>query len=227
MTTTAARKGQKGLAMEGAIARWYDRNTRNYRVQFRKDAERITATLAEGSKILEVAPGPGFLSIEIAKRGRYDITGMDLSRTFVDLATANAREAGVNVTFRVGNASGMPFDDNGFDFVVCQAAFKNFTEPEKAIDEMYRVLKPGCRALINDLRHDITDREIDDFVPMLGMSRVNAVLTRLTFKHMLRDRAFTIEQMRDLAARSAFGSAEVVCVGLAMDVWLKKPSRTE
>ena len=48
----------------------------------------------------------------------------------------------------------MPFDSGSFDFVYCRAAFKNFSEPIRAIDEMNRVLKPGGKAVIVDLRKD-------------------------------------------------------------------------
>ncbi len=48
----------------------------------------------------------------------------------------------------------MPFESETFDFLLCRAAFKNFTEPLQALREMCRVLKPGGRALIIDLRRD-------------------------------------------------------------------------
>lgn len=60
----------------------------------------------------------------------------------------------VEVNFRQGNASAMPFADNTFDLIFCRAAFKNFSQPVEAMNEMYRVLKPGARALIIDLRKD-------------------------------------------------------------------------
>ena len=92
---------------------------------------------------LEVAPGPGYLAVEMARTGRVLVTGLDVSRTFVQIAEQNAREAGVSVDFRQGDAAAMPFADDSFDLVVCQAAFKNFTLPQTAIAEMHRVLRPG------------------------------------------------------------------------------------
>jgi len=91
-------------------------------------AERLPA----GACVLDVAPGPGFFAIELAKLGDFRITGLDISRTLVKIAAKNARTAGVNVDFRLGNASAMPFADESFDFVYCSAAFKNFSEPVKA-----------------------------------------------------------------------------------------------
>src|SRR5579864_7601256 len=91
----------KAPEMEGAIARWYagirgsDRQIQSYREQ----AALLTNGLAAGSRVLEVAPGPGYLAIEIARLGTFEVTGMDISRTFVEIASDNARKAGVTATF--------------------------------------------------------------------------------------------------------------------------------
>ena len=58
--------------------------------------------------------------------GNYHIVGLDISRTFVEIAQAKAREAAVDIDFCQGNASHMPLADDLFDFLVCSAAFKNF-----------------------------------------------------------------------------------------------------
>lgn len=86
----------------------------------------------------------------------------------------------------------MPFGDASFDLVVCMAAFKNFSDPAGAIDEMYRVLKSGGQASIFDLRKDATRDEIDALVRQMHLSAVNAYLTRWTFQSLLLKRAPTI-----------------------------------
>src|SRR5262245_6006552 len=125
MTTTLRAKktkGYRGLAMEGAIARWYARNTAGR--DHRKTAELVSSRVAAGSSILEVAPGPGYLAIELARLDVYHVTGLDISQSFVEIATANAQDASVNVDFHHGDAASMPFPADSFDFIVCQAAFK-------------------------------------------------------------------------------------------------------
>src|SRR6516225_10363240 len=109
-------KGYKGMGMEGRIATWYAKNTANDIAEFQALAERLAKkAIPAGSRILEVAPGPGYLAIEIARRGRYAITGLDISKTFVEIAIANARTASVEIDFQHGNASAMPFADDTFD----------------------------------------------------------------------------------------------------------------
>ena len=71
----------------------------------------------------------------------------------------NARQAAVAVEFRQGNASEMPYPDASFDFVVCRAAFKNFSDPMGALNEIHRVLRPGGRASVLDLRRESSPQE--------------------------------------------------------------------
>src|SRR3974390_1334965 len=105
------------------------------------------------------------------------------------MARENARTAGVQVNFQLGNASAMPFPDASFDFVYCSAAFKNFTEPVKALDEMHRVLRPGGEAVIVDLCKDTPPAEIDRYIDQSERSPLDRWLTRMVFRHMLLKRA--------------------------------------
>src|SRR5215470_6936087 len=93
-------KGYKGAGMEGFVARWYTRTRRNEIEDFRRQAEAVAARLRPGSDVLEVAPGPGFFAIELAKLGNFQITGLDISRTFTNIASENAQNAGVKIDFR-------------------------------------------------------------------------------------------------------------------------------
>ncbi len=127
--TEKRQKGYKGLAMEGIVARWYTRIRRSGSQieNWRKQAAHLTGGLPDGADALEVAPGPGYFAIELARLDRLHVTGLDISHTFVEIARENARQAGASVDFQQGNASSMPFADSSFDLIICQAAFKNFS----------------------------------------------------------------------------------------------------
>jgi ubiquinone/menaquinone biosynthesis C-methylase UbiE len=183
---TASQKGWKGIGMEGTIARWYTRTRRRD-----MKAKSVAHQLPSGSRVLEVAPGPGFFAIELAKLGDFAVTGLDINRTFVEIADKNARDAGVKVDFRHGNASAMPFSDESFDFVYCSAAFKNFAQPPEALNEICRVLRPRGEARIVDLCRDTPVGEIDTYVNRSGRSRIDAWFTKWTFRHVLLRRAYT------------------------------------
>lgn len=216
------KKGYRGLGMEGAIARWYARNTGKQMHGYRRAAEKWAAALPAGARVLEVAPGPGYFAIELAKLGAFRITGLDVSKTFIDLATKNAAAAGVAVTFQQGNASEMPFAPDSFDLVYCRAAFKNFSEPTDALREMYRVLKPGGKAVIVDLRKDTSIASVREAVREMGLSRVNAWLTRLVFEHVLLKRAYTTDDVRRMVAETPFGVCTIECDLIGMEVLLTK-----
>src|SRR5580698_1564181 len=94
------KKAYKGLAMEGMIATWYARNTANDLAEFEAEARRIAEHLRPGSRVLEVAPGPGYLAIALARLGSYRVAGIDISRSFVRIASENAATVGAEVEFR-------------------------------------------------------------------------------------------------------------------------------
>jgi|SRR5579884_546705 len=219
--TTKTKKGYKGLGMEGFIARWYARNTEGA-TRHREVAERIASGLTDGAHILEVAPGPGFLAIEVAKFGRFQVAGLDISKTFVQIASENAAKAGVAVTFYQGDAAAMPFSADVFDLIVCMAAFKNFTEPVQALNEMYRVLNNGGRALIIDLRPDVSDEAIVAEVKKMKLSWFSSLMTKLTFKHMLRKRAYSREQLRDMISQTPFKTCDIREDSIGFEVSLGK-----
>jgi ubiquinone/menaquinone biosynthesis C-methylase UbiE len=146
---------------------------------------------------------------------------VDISRTFVELAKANARKAGVSIDVRQGDVHALPFPDGTFDFLVCRAAFKNFSNPVKALAEMRRVLKPEGRGLIIDMRRDIPDVEIDEFVRSRPIGWLNARIISLTFKHMLRKRAYRASEMQDMARQAGFSRCDIEKVPLGMEVSLQ------
>ncbi|HLZ64020.1 MAG TPA: class I SAM-dependent methyltransferase [Ktedonosporobacter sp.] len=216
-------KGYKGMAMEGIVARWYAgiRSSGPQIEDWRKQAAQLTSGLPDGAAVLEVAPGPGYFSIEMARLGRFHVTALDISHTFVEIASENARQAGVSVNFRQGDASNMPFSAGSFDLIICQAAFKNFSRPGQAIDEMYRVLRDGGTAIIQDMWKDASDADIREEVNLMRLNPVNSLMTRGALGG-LRRRAYTKEQFERLAAASAFGSCEIKIGGIGLEIRLKK-----
>ncbi len=214
-------KAYKGLAMEGPIARWYTRNTRQGR-GFDELAQRISRIVPAGGAVLEVAPGPGFLSVEVARTGKYHVAGVEISKTFVEIERANAQAAGVHVDFRQGDAADLPFDDASFDFVVCTAAFKNFTRPARALGEMHRVLKPGGQALVQDLRRDASRAEVNREVEGMGLNWVNTALTKWTFSQMLLKSAYTEQQIRRFLVDAAIPKYRIQSSGIGFEIWIEK-----
>ncbi|MCU1684400.1 MAG: class SAM-dependent methyltransferase [Amycolatopsis sp.] len=209
--------------MEGPQARWYARlrGTEPQLEANRVQAAQLTADLPDGTDILEIAPGPGYHAVELAKLGRFTVTGLDISRTMVDIATEYAKRSGVTVDFRRGDATNLPFEAGSFDLIVCQAAFKNFVEPVRAINEIHRVLRNGGTAVIQDMSGEATNSAIDHEVLTMNVNRVNAFMTKVALLG-LRRRAFSPARFKDLAAQSTFGACTVSAEGIGLEVRLRK-----
>ncbi|HTU51057.1 MAG TPA: class I SAM-dependent methyltransferase, partial [Acidobacteriaceae bacterium] len=185
-------------------------------------AVRLEANLPAGSDVLEVAPGPGFLSIELAKSGKLHVHALEISNTMVELAVRNAADSHVKVDIQQGNASAMPFAENSFDLLVCRAAFKNFSEPVKALQEMHRVLRPGASGVIIDLRRDTPMSAIREYVNGIGIGTINRWMTLLTFRFMLLKRAYTRQEIEQMLGQVPFRRTEVQQNAIGMEIWFEK-----
>jgi ubiquinone/menaquinone biosynthesis C-methylase UbiE len=97
-------------------------------------------SLRVGTRLLDVATGPGVLAAAAAARGAI-ATGLDFSSAMI----ADARRRHAAVTFRDGDAQQLPFADGTFDAVVMNFGMLHLARPERAIAEAHRVLSPGGR----------------------------------------------------------------------------------
>jgi len=103
----------------------------------------------KGLRALDVGTGPGQLAFYLAQAG-FDVTGIDISPGMIKRAALKARELGLCVDFRTGDAEKLPFEDNAFDVVVTRNLVWTLPNPEAAVTEWRRVLKPGGRIIISD-----------------------------------------------------------------------------
>jgi ubiquinone/menaquinone biosynthesis C-methylase UbiE len=222
MDTVKTKKAYKGLPMEGPIAAWYARLTLKDIKRHKLMAAQMAKQIPAGGRVLEIAPGPGYFCIELARLGSYQITGLDISQSFVEIARKHAAAAGLAIEFRQGDASQMPFENESFDFTFCQAAFKNFARPVEAIAEMHRVLRPGGTAVIADLRRDAPPEEIEREIKGMGLGRLDEFLTRWTFQRMLLKSAYSMAEMEQFIAHTPFGRCRIDVNGVGFRVWMEK-----
>ena len=197
------------------MARWYDQS-RGFSPDQQRLAAHVRELLPQGGRILEIAPGPGHLSIDLARDAAYRVSGIDISQTCVDIARQHAAEAKVDVDFQQGNAASLPYPDASFDLILCSAAFKNFSQPAAALQQMRRVLAPTGRAIILDLRRNATMEDVQATLardePELGwMSRQ---LTMAIFRWVLLKRAYTSEEMERMVREAGFSQRDCVQEGI-------------
>jgi ubiquinone/menaquinone biosynthesis C-methylase UbiE len=186
--------------------------------EMKEEAKEVAAHIKDEDSVVEVAAGPGYLSIELAKLGKYKITGMDISKDFVAIAARNAKEAGVDIDFLQGNASSMPFPEKTVNFIICVLAFKNFKEPLTCLNEFYRVLKPGGIALIMDLNRNASIDAMKRFVKTFGLKGINASIASIIQRHG----AYTKKEFETFISQTEFKDCNIEDSKMGFSVYLRK-----
>ena len=111
--------------------------------------------LGEKPVLLDLACGTGWAvryAANLAK-GQGIFYGVDNSSKMIEQAKAGSKSY-LNVDFRKSRVEALPFDNNFFDFVISSNAFHHFSDPEKALKEACRVLKPRGKVYILDTTAD-------------------------------------------------------------------------
>ena len=165
-----ARGAAKGQEEQGGIligdAAAYDAMSRLLFGSFFGPIAADVAAVAEAVapddvRVLEVGCGPGHLSIRLARQHGLDVTGIDLDPAMIGRARANAGRASEGFgrlpperlpSFLVGDVASLPFPDGSFDLVVSTMSMHHWGNPKAGLAEIYRVLRPGARALVWDFR---------------------------------------------------------------------------
>jgi ubiquinone/menaquinone biosynthesis C-methylase UbiE len=117
----------------------------------------ITSGITHGLA-LEIGPGPGYLGLEwLKKTAGTMLLAVEISPEMTKIAERNAREYGLEgrVKYVKGDAHQIPFDDNTFDGVFTNGSLHEWSQPMRVFDEVYRVLKPGAKYFISDMRRDM------------------------------------------------------------------------
>lgn len=100
------------------------------------------------AKVLDVGCGTGELCRIFAEKG-FDVWGVDYLAEMVEIARKQTPSRGVE--YGVADAYRLPFKDSEFDVVLCLGVFQTVTNPEHAIKELTRVLKPGGTLIVRTL----------------------------------------------------------------------------
>lgn len=101
------------------------------------------AAIGPDMQVLDVACGPGIVACAVAPSARH-VTGIDLTPAMIAQARDRQRKGGLdNMTWQVGDAMRLPFEDGRFDVVLTRYSFHHIPDPAAALREMTRVCRPG------------------------------------------------------------------------------------
>lgn len=147
-----------GLQGEGTAGE-YDRIMKESRDKGHLYTDEVIKFGITAGKVLEIGPGPGYLGLEWLKRteGTF-LIGLDISPDMIKMAEKNAAEYGflnVRAKYQVIDAKILPYNDHTFDAVFSNASLHEWAAAAAILNEIHRVLKPGGRYFISDLRRDM------------------------------------------------------------------------
>ena len=128
-------------------------------------AARFPGRAPEEIRVLDIATGPGFFAIILARAG-YRVTAVDLTPSMLEMARQNAGETADLIDFLEMDAEALAFPDGTFDVIVTRNLTWNLPHPAEAYREWHRVLRPGGMMLnfdANWYRYLIDDEARDGF----------------------------------------------------------------
>ncbi len=150
-------------------------------------------------RVLDVGCGTGNFSLKLARLG-CKVTGIDLSKEMLARAKEKAGKEASEIDFRRMDVYDLQFPDNHFDGVFSMAAFEFVKEPQRAYNEMLRVLKPGGSMLIGTIN---LDSKWGDLYLSEDVQK-NSVFKYATF--------MTMEELKGLDTENLKGSGECLFV---------------
>ncbi|MFP4326924.1 MAG: bifunctional demethylmenaquinone methyltransferase/2-methoxy-6-polyprenyl-1,4-benzoquinol methylase UbiE [Paracoccaceae bacterium] len=143
-----------------------------------KDAMMDWLAPRPGQRLLDVAGGTGDISFRFLKRaGRAHATVLDLTEPMLveGRKRAEAEAMQDSLDWVVGDAMALPFPDNSFDVYTISFGIRNVTRPQEALDEAFRVLRPGGRLMVlefsqipNEMMQKVYDLYSFNIIPRLG-----------------------------------------------------------
>jgi SAM-dependent methyltransferase len=106
------------------------------RVFYKEYIQFVQAAVPRGARVLDVGCGAGWSS-KLLSDASYDVCGTDLTDAALEVT------AGPRLAFNVGNAMELPFEAASFDAVTTYQVLEHVPDPERALQEIHRVLRPG------------------------------------------------------------------------------------
>jgi ubiquinone/menaquinone biosynthesis C-methylase UbiE len=157
MTRPRVTETDQGIQGEFTV-NLYDQMQRRLRDKGWIETKEIIKSGITKGLALEIGPGPGYLGLEWLKNTQgTTLKGLDISADMISIAERNVEEYGLSERVEYVHSSGdkMPFDDEKFDAVFTNGSLHEWSDPENAFNEIWRVLKKGGRVFISDLRRDM------------------------------------------------------------------------
>jgi len=147
---TLAEAKHKAAATYNSASDFYDHPANTFWARYgRRTVERLQLT--HGQRVLDVCCGSGASAIPAAELvgPSGSVIGVDLASNLLELGRSKARQRGLeNIEFRSGDMTQLPFDEGGFDVVVCVFGIFFVPDMEAALRELKRVTRSGGKVAV-------------------------------------------------------------------------------
>lgn len=139
----------------------------------------------EYDTVLDIACGPGLVTTAFAKKAKH-VTGLDITPAMIEKAKEiQEKEKLDNITWKIGDATKLPFDNESFSMVITRYSFHHLVDPQIVFKEMKRVCKKGGTIMVVDVAITPEKRVAYDYLEKL--------------RDPSHTQACTIEEMLDIA----------------------------
>ena len=191
-----------------------------YSIVDKKKAENILGEVSSGGHVLDAGCGRGWLSRLAAERG-FKVDSIDIADKVMEENEFVSRRYGIKMSLKKASVDDLPFEDGEFDAVFLIDVLEHLPSPEKALQEIERVLKSGGKLLVSipGYSYDlIFDRLVGRILPNFYDKRIDQSFEKLNLSHktttmdahrhqfsigrtkkLLSDQGFTISKIRNNA----------------------------
>ncbi|MGE5508914.1 MAG: class I SAM-dependent methyltransferase [Chitinophagales bacterium] len=140
------------------------------------------------------------------------VSGLDLSPEMIRLA---ADRLGAKTDLKVGDSEDLPWPDGTFDAVTCSSSYHHYPQPQKALSEMRRVLKPGGQLVLADVWLPTPLRQIRNYVLIPNTKEGDVrVYSRLEITSLLESAELELASWRRIGLLG--------CVAEARKIWFRR-----
>jgi ubiquinone/menaquinone biosynthesis C-methylase UbiE len=167
---------------------------------YTKTCDAVLQNSRVGANILDLGCGTGNLLAMLQNRKNFHLTGLDISTGMIE--EARIRFADSNIKLAVGDSEALPFEDDTFDTVLCNASFHHYTKPDLALYEINRVLRANGKFILGDVTNKQFFLYFANIFMKLGGEGDYHVYSKKEMGELLEKHGFLLETFDQITKRS-------------------------
>jgi ubiquinone/menaquinone biosynthesis C-methylase UbiE len=197
----------------------YDRMQASLRDNGWLETEELLKNGITSGYTLEAGSGPGYLGLDwLSRTTETRLVGLDISPDMIALAKSHAREAGLGgrAEYFIGSVEEIPFGNDTFNAVFSSRSLHEWVNPCIVFTEFWRVLKPGGKLYLSDLRRDLSRPAISFLERRMTSEGVLEALRASVAA------AYVVEEVSALLGSAKIGGCEAIALPLGLRVTATK-----